>query len=59
MIIFKIEICLTISNKSRSDAENNTPPFLTKTNDLYNKLTPSYFRDLGSLSVKHYVKSLR
>ena len=29
---------------------------MTSKNDLYNKQTPIYFRDLSSLNVEHYVK---
>ena len=58
MNIFKVGICLTITNNSGSDAKNPiTFPFMTKTN-TYKKI-PSYFRDISSLSVEHYVKVLR
>ena len=41
-----------------SDAKMITSPLLTKTIYLNNKITPSYLRDLISLSVEHYVNVL-
>ena len=38
--------------------QKTTFPLLTKRNYLYDKLIPSYFRYLISLSLEHYVKIL-
>ena len=42
-----------------ADLVQKNLPLLTKNNNLYNKLTPSYFRGISSLSVEQYVHFLR
>ena len=58
MDILKIGIRLTITNESIILCKKITSPLLTK-NDLYNKQTTSYLRDLSLLGVEHNIKLLR
>ena len=52
------KICLTITNKSSSNAKIDYLPFSDLEKYLYDKRNPSYLRDLDSFSVENYVKFL-
>ena len=54
--IFKIKICLTITNKRSSDAKINYLPFAEL--DKLPICRTSHFRYLSSLIVEHYVEFL-